>query len=183
MSAIIFQTLWLRLSACATETSWGRAAAPMTLLCSSRVDNSCFHPVSYDERKLIKADIYYLQAVLWDWIACGYPHCPIWITASWCYWSWQRGGNRGCKWVRNVCEGKTDNWRFFNFLSVSVSPLSGWGLQRVALSKIKTPDQSRVESQVMVHQSVVKVLGFAFTPPTPSFAGGGQCGWLWAADG
>lgn len=76
MSAIIFQTLWLRLSACATETSWGQAVAPMTLLCSSRVDNSCFHPIPDDERKLIKADIYYLQEVLWDWIVCEYQTVP-----------------------------------------------------------------------------------------------------------
>lgn len=76
MPAIIFQTIWLRLSACATETSWGQAVAPMILLCSSKVDNSCFHPVPYDEKKLIKADIYYLQAVLWDWIVCEYQTVP-----------------------------------------------------------------------------------------------------------
>lgn len=45
-------------------------------------------------------------------------------------------------------------------------------------SSLRDITHSRV-SQVMVHRSVVKVLVFACTPPSPSSVGGGWCGGLW----
>lgn len=80
-------------------------------------------------------------------------------------------------------EGRTDGWRVFKFpLSLSIS--SAWvRVKRAALSKFKTQFKVKIVSQVVVQRSVVKVRGFAYTPPSPSVAGGGRCGGLWDAGG
>jgi len=72
----------------------------------------------------------------------------------------------------------------FSFLSASPSAWFRVTKSSSLKNEKKTPDQGKVVSQVMVHRSVVKVLGFA-PPPflSPSFSVGGQSGGLRDAGG
>lgn len=151
----------------------------MTSLCSSKVDT--IHWVRYDMKESWLKLTYCVLSTSFTARLNGLwtPNCPTWFRAS--YWQpWQLGLREDGNWYE-ICF-KVDKCRVFK-LPLSLCISSTWA-RATKSSPLKYCTQIReVVSQVMVHRSVVKVLGFACTPHYPSFSGGGRYGWLWDAGG